>query len=908
MNPIDRKWSDLRAGGFDLGAALGAESDAGYGGRFRDYTHGTIYWHPQVMQTSGALEVHGGILSRYRRMGGPGVNPATRRRDLGFPTTDEVRTADGTYPVSHFEWGAIFWSGRGGSVLRGELYRAWKLGETRLAPLLHPVTDHVPVAGGEACLFERGLLWSGPASANAVIGSVLELPMLGRPQVTTTDPGAVPLCTARPWAAAAATLHTLERQSPDLYLQLWKDRLWLRRVGRPGETREEIPLLPRRRFPPPDSVDARALYIAPLRDGLDGDGGPGMEPNIGDGDPAPPSALHVSFHLPTGVRLRERALYDVGIRHPDGSFFVLAPHAVYARSEWTQFGFVHATDLHVSRRMDEVHRRLVALGRPGSAAEYNNSNDRVRDLIAYANRLHDRGIVDAIFCTGDLVDYVYDAGDPRPGAGNFAVLERILRGGVASPAGIVSEELRVPIFTSLGNHDYRANAYRFCFDVDVAPLIKHTQYENKPHNLTRVDAAQLEGGRRPVVSRSAAIAMVAIQKELPYYFGRINSQRSYTVAMGPHRFVMLDTGWDADIIGSTWDGIQHVFGFSNENERTFAAGSPNSVGTSLAQVSRVRTALHQAGATGLVVVGMHAPPINPKGSEFPYFFRETQHPSAPRVQMQAYLVRQAGGPTTTLPSSPGEAIIIQIPDTYHREWIRTGTPHFKVGSIGNMMDFGVAVGETEALMRLCVGAEGLRAADLVLCGHGHDRVEFRLGWDATRRHFLFYTDFYTENPAGYLPSLHCTLAEIKNVSPSVVHAATVRAHVAVRSGAPMVPHPIVVRDHRDTLWATYHRIDVPPYPDPLNATSDARQWWEKHRPLIMQTAAVGPVDQNTRRDTDTNKLRPRTVFQGIRVFTVADNVIRRGHYVTMQEIRQAAGAALPWEAEYGARPAAGVPA
>ena len=70
VSKIDEKYSALKAKGLDLGAPTSAEQDAGYGGTYRTYRNGNIYWHP--VMGSSAHEVHGGILSIYSLNGGLG--------------------------------------------------------------------------------------------------------------------------------------------------------------------------------------------------------------------------------------------------------------------------------------------------------------------------------------------------------------------------------------------------------------------------------------------------------------------------------------------------------------------------------------------------------------------------------------------------------------------------------------------------------------------------------------------------------------------------------------------------------------------------------------------------------------------------------------------------------------------
>jgi len=120
---IQAKWQELKEKGLDLGAAVGQEQAAGFGGHVQVYQNGCIFWH----QAIGTHEVHGGILTKYLEAGGPGVHPKTGQRHFGFPTSDEGRTDDGLYPVSRFEFGDIdFVSGTGGVGIYGDFYQRWK--------------------------------------------------------------------------------------------------------------------------------------------------------------------------------------------------------------------------------------------------------------------------------------------------------------------------------------------------------------------------------------------------------------------------------------------------------------------------------------------------------------------------------------------------------------------------------------------------------------------------------------------------------------------------------------------------------------------------------------------------------------------------------------------------------------
>jgi hypothetical protein len=135
-------------------------------------------------------------------------------------------------------------------------------------------------------------------------------------------------------------------------------------------------------------------------------------------------------------------------------------------------------------------------------------------------------------------------------------------------------------------------------------------------------------------------------------------------------------------------------------------------------------------------------------------------------------------------------------------------------------------------------------------------------------------------------------------------------------------------------------MDVPPYAAPLNAATDARNWWLNHRPLVMQTASLGPIDRRQRFDPRwrvTTKIRvgtsydylqvktyespqspvqpaynvtveslpaqdPDVSFHGFRLIQVRENAIARIRYVNLAELRQR-GFVMPWETEFATPPA-----
>ncbi|WP_052206727.1 glycoside hydrolase family 3 N-terminal domain-containing protein [Sinomonas humi] len=145
-------------GGF-LGFPLTDETGTP-GGRYNDFTGGSIYWSP----ASGAHEVNGGILGHYRALGGPvGF--------LGFPLTDETGTPDGIGRYNNFTGGSVYWTaGTGAREVHGAIRAKWgSLGYER-SPLGYPVSDEYGVPGGRRNDFQHGsIVWNQATGTTQVI-------------------------------------------------------------------------------------------------------------------------------------------------------------------------------------------------------------------------------------------------------------------------------------------------------------------------------------------------------------------------------------------------------------------------------------------------------------------------------------------------------------------------------------------------------------------------------------------------------------------------------------------------------------------------------------------------------------------------------------------------------------------
>jgi len=205
-------------------------------------------------------------------------------------------------------------------------------------------------------------------------------------------------------------------------------------------------------------------------------------------------------------------------------------HAVcLTRRNWEDFSFIHASDLHIAKRNDDIPDYL---GIAGAETGYINFNNRLREFIRKANDLATRQELDFVLLTGDLVDFVEWAVKPENAEegrkyNNWFTLHEILTG-----ADGRSEPLNAPVFTVLGNHDYRRHHYnlddgRKLWKEDFG--LKKAQFKRYHKHEPRIEfPAQLAAGL----------------SSLKWYFLKINPDLDYVIPLGKHRIICLDTGED----------------------------------------------------------------------------------------------------------------------------------------------------------------------------------------------------------------------------------------------------------------------------------------------------------------------------------------------------------------------------
>ncbi|WP_167441795.1 GH25 family lysozyme [Amycolatopsis echigonensis] len=148
----------------DKWAALGWERGLGYPttdetgtpdgtGRYNHFTGAqgaSIYWTP----TTGAQSIHGAIRQKWAALGW--------ERGLGYPTTDETATPDGTGRYNHFtgaQGASIYWTPTtGAQSIHGAIRQKWADLGWEKGPLGYPTSDEYGITGGRRNTFQHGTI------------------------------------------------------------------------------------------------------------------------------------------------------------------------------------------------------------------------------------------------------------------------------------------------------------------------------------------------------------------------------------------------------------------------------------------------------------------------------------------------------------------------------------------------------------------------------------------------------------------------------------------------------------------------------------------------------------------------------------------------------------------------------
>ncbi|MDI2131948.1 hypothetical protein [Yinghuangia seranimata] len=162
-NTMAAKWTEYGAEHGFLGYPMMDAIPSTDGvGRYIHFQRGSIFWSP----STGAHEIHGGIRDKWAEYG-------WERGPMGYPTTDELGSADGVGRYNHFQGDeSVYWSPSTGTHVVNRGIRArWLAAGAETGLLGYPTTDELATAGGVGrySVFQRGSVYWSPATGCQVI-------------------------------------------------------------------------------------------------------------------------------------------------------------------------------------------------------------------------------------------------------------------------------------------------------------------------------------------------------------------------------------------------------------------------------------------------------------------------------------------------------------------------------------------------------------------------------------------------------------------------------------------------------------------------------------------------------------------------------------------------------------------
>jgi len=274
---------------------------------------------------------------------------------------------------------------------------------------------------------------------------------------------------------------------------------------------------------------------------------------------------------------------------------------VLSKNDWKNFNIVQATDLHVAERNDHMIKKIEDSYKkedPESNLEKANlvslrerivnPNDHLRGFIKEMNANVFQNKLDMIFCTGDLVDFTISSLKSPEQENNFEyeksnwkVFKDIILNSYEPPTIEIlePEELLCPIFTNLGNHDYKPWQY----DLSWFGMYKKV-------GLKKSEAEALK--EEYSVSRIRAI--LKSQNAIDAYLAEINPSLNYSLKFGQVLFIFINSGAD-----------------SYKELGDYVTGSPSLTGITEHQVKYLENVVNLKKEKGdTVILALHGPPIN----------------------------------------------------------------------------------------------------------------------------------------------------------------------------------------------------------------------------------------------------------------------------------------------------------
>jgi Icc-related predicted phosphoesterase len=330
----------------------------------------------------------------------------------------------------------------------------------------------------------------------------------------------------------------------------------------------------------------------------------------------------ISKEVKNFLKDRNFVLFDLTIAQERINYHSI----VISKQEWKNFQFVHATDLHLAERNDRIYNivknwtessvkrsvddfintvvKKLKLKQKSKSQEQSlsdmtiplrkrliNPNNQLRKFIKLMNKKVFKNELDFIVLTGDLVDYTTISRFSKKARklnqfkyeeSNWKIFKDIILNSKSQKKikGIKKgKELLCPIFTTVGNHDYRPYHY----DLTWGEMYKKI-------GLNAAEALALN----ELFSSSPITAIIKSTSALRGYLAEINSFFDFSLILGDNNFIFLNSGSD-----------------SFKNIRDLIRGHPSVTGLAGKQIKYLENLINlKIKEKTNTFLFLHGPPIN----------------------------------------------------------------------------------------------------------------------------------------------------------------------------------------------------------------------------------------------------------------------------------------------------------
>jgi len=441
-------------------------------------------------------------------------------------------------------------------------------------------------------------------------------------------------------------------------------------------------------------------------------------------------------------------------------------------------GFLHVTDTHITQRNDIVPIVIDSqldheYQREDLRRVYRNPNDHLRGIIRYANEKFEKGEIDFVVITGDIIDYIHerDWGDWGASQPNFHKLREIITG-----LDSLGESLLCPLFVIPGNHEFYpleiplrwwqrtpvVDDVERSDGLNSAGLKGDEEYEGDPFGYYSKLLSNAGKGFGLVSETSGYRLLVQVYPTFVDYLTEISYDPSFAVNLGQHQLVFLNTGEDAGrpskaeladaaIVDSYYGGWP--------SPEDFHQHGLHCAGFSTEDIAIATSVLSDSQKDGLVFIFAHAPLINLEsnpgaednlGEVFEYDHENSAPPPNEVTEFLYWLEPWYHGQPVQLNVPSDDEKKEALESAGYPQW---GTRYFKSGPRDRLTDFGCAGlesdgrglegGYADELLNLLLGKEpgAVHKCAVFFSGHTHHILEYRVDEEENAR--CFYADNYS---------------------------------------------------------------------------------------------------------------------------------------------------------------------